>query len=187
METYELTDLCEDLASDVAQIQDEKDLTQSVAGRLTRFLNAGNQLAARFTVPHPEHYVMYPLFVAPDDSFSVAAAVWNVGQFTPVHGHETWGVVGIYSGVEREQRYVKPIEPGVPLQTAAAMDWQPGQVTVCCTTDDDVHMVSCASTEPCIGIHIYGRDIGTLRRRRYDPASGAVDWFVSHWAVPETA
>ena len=41
-------------------------------------------------------------------AFSIASAVWNVGQGTPVHGHETWGVVGIYCGVEVETRYEKP-------------------------------------------------------------------------------
>jgi hypothetical protein len=41
-------------------------------------------------------------------------------------------------------------------------------VTVCCTTDDDVHRVACGSDEPCIGIHVYGANIGALSRRRYD-------------------
>jgi 3-mercaptopropionate dioxygenase len=50
----------------------------------------------------------HPLYVAPDDSWSMASVVWDVGQRTPVHSHETWGVIGIYSGVEHEVRYLKP-------------------------------------------------------------------------------
>jgi predicted metal-dependent enzyme (double-stranded beta helix superfamily) len=125
---------------------------------------------------------MRPLHVAADGSFSIACAVWNVGQKTPVHGHETWGVVGIHSGVEREVGYVKPVRPDEPLQGRPAADWHPGEVTVCCTTDDDVHMVECGSDVPCVGIHVYGSDIGTLRRRSYDPVTGKVSWFVSAWA-----
>jgi predicted metal-dependent enzyme (double-stranded beta helix superfamily) len=59
-----------------------------------------------------------------------------------------------------------------------------GQVTVCCTTDDDVHAVTAVGDEPAIGIHVYGGNIGTLRRRSYDPATGSVRWFASGWDTP---
>jgi 3-mercaptopropionate dioxygenase len=59
-------------------------------------------------------------------------------------------------------------------------------VTVCCTTDDDVHAVTAVGDEPTIGIHVYGADIGTIRRRRYDPETGKVEWFVGGWHDPRT-
>jgi hypothetical protein len=37
----------------------------------------------------------------------------------------------------------------VPLTPAGELLWEPGQVTVCCTTDDDVHAVAAVGTEPC--------------------------------------
>jgi predicted metal-dependent enzyme (double-stranded beta helix superfamily) len=128
---------------------------------------------------------MYPLHVAADGSFSIASAVWNVGQSTPVHGHETWGVVGIYSGIEVEVQFSKPTASHVPLVEVGTEEWTAGQVTVCCTTDDDVHQVRCGSDVPVVGIHVYGADIGTLPRRCYDPTTGAVHWFTSPWARPE--
>lgn len=96
----------------------------------------------------------------------MASVVWDVGQRTPVHSHETWGVVGIYSGTEREVRYLKPVAPtaGAPLTPAGEE-----QVTVCCTTDDDVHSVAAIGNEPTVGIHVYGGNIGTIRRRSCDP------------------
>ncbi len=169
----------------VHQISDERELTRQVAERLTALLSDGLMLPPEFTRPNPDRYVMYPLYVADDGSFSIASAVWNVGQDTPVHGHETWGVVGIHSGVEREVRYQKPAAKDIPLTAEGDNDWGPGQVTVCCTKDDDVHMVSCGSDVPCVGIHVYGADIGTQQRRSYDPKTGGVHWFVSTWA--ETA
>jgi predicted metal-dependent enzyme (double-stranded beta helix superfamily) len=57
--------------------------------------------------------------------------------------------------------------------------WERGQVTVCCTTDDDVHAVAAVGKEPTVGIHVYGGNIGTINRPSYDPATGAVQWFVS--------
>lgn len=168
----------------------EQEVTSRVAEALTRLLAQEDfRLPDEMIVPSEERYVMYPLYVAPDDSFSVASAVWNVGQSTPVHGHETWGVVGIYSGIEAEDNYAKPPADHTGPLTVVERElrWEPGQVTVCCTTDDDVHMVACGSDEPCVGIHVYGANIGTLSRRRYDPETGEVDWFVSTWTEPRSA
>lgn len=166
----------------IAQDLDERALTAAVQAELTALLAAGFELPADKVRPDPERYVMYPLHVAADGSFSVASAVWDVGQGTPVHGHETWGVVGIYSGVEVETQYAKPDRPDVPLIAEGTHEWGAGAVTVCCTTDDDVHQVRCGGDEPVVGIHVYGADIGTLERRSYDPETGAVHWFVSRWA-----
>ena len=94
---------------------DEYALTAAVRDELTATLAAGFDLPEDRTRPDPDRYVMYPLHVDPGGRFSIASAVWNVGQGTPVHGHETWGVVGIYSGVEVETRYAKPTVPDVPL------------------------------------------------------------------------
>ena len=176
----------EDVASLVSGIDDEYEITNQVAARLSGLLAGGYRLPPEVTRPSNEHHVTYPLYIAPDDSWSLASVVWNVGQRTPVHGHETWGVVGIYAGAERELRYVKPAasEPGRALTPAGEQVWERGQVTVCCTTDDDVHAVAAVGDEPTIGIHVYGGNIGTINRRLYDPATGSVRWFVSGWDSP---
>lgn len=166
----------------IARGLDEQALTAAVQAELTAVLAAGLELPPEKVRPDPERYVMYPLHVAADGSFSIASAVWDVGQGTPVHGHETWGVVGIFSGVEVETRFAKPTTPGVPLVLEGTEEWGAGEVTVCCTTDDDVHQVRCGGDQPVVGIHVYGADIGTLPRRSYDPESGAVHWFTSAWA-----
>jgi 3-mercaptopropionate dioxygenase len=161
----------------------ERELTAAIRDELAATLATGFELPEAKTRPDPDRYVMYPLHVDDEARFSIASAVWNVGQGTPVHGHETWGVVGIHSGVEVETRYEKPSVPDVPLVDLGTEEWSAGQVTVCCTTDDDVHQVRCGGDEPVVGIHVYGADIGTLPRRSYDPETGAVHWFVSSWAV----
>lgn len=159
----------------------ERELTALVAERLQAALADGIELPASVTRPGVDRYVMYPLHVDPAGRFSIASAVWNVGQGTPVHGHETWGVVGIHSGVEHEISFAKPTAGEVPVRDGEE-HWGPGSVTVCCTTDDDVHQVFCGGDEPCVGIHVYGADIGTLQRRSYNPETGDVSWFTSTWS-----
>ena len=166
---------------------DEYEITKRVGERLSALLASDYRLPPELTRPSNEHHVNYPLHIAPDDGWSLACVVWNVGQRTPVHEHQTWGVVGIYAGAEREFRYDKPTATELTrrLSPAGEYVWQRGQVTVCCTTDDDVHAVAAVGTEPTVGIHVYGGNIGTINRRSYDPATGAVRWFVSGWDSPE--
>src|SRR5918999_2828770 len=179
----ELDTFIEDVASLVAGIDDEYEITEQVAARLSDLLAGDYRLPPQLTRPSDTHHVTYPLYIALDDSWSLAAVVWNVGQRTPVHSHETWGVAGIYAGAERELRYLKPAaaEPTRPLTPAGEQVWERGQVTVCCTTDDDVHAVTAVGDEPTVGIHVYGGNIATISRRSYDPATGAVQWFTSGW------
>ena len=89
-------------------------------------------------------------------------------------------------------RYLKPVAStaAAALTPAGEALWEPGQVTICCTTDDDVHVVAAVGKEPTVGIHVYGGNIGTIRRRSYDPTAGEARWFVSGWdqaprAVPQ--
>ena len=167
----------------VGSTDDEHEITKLVAERLSDLLAGGYRLPPEVTRPSPERHVTYPLYIAPDDSWSMASVVWAVGQRTPVHSHETWGVVGIYSGIEHEVRYLKPVAAtaGAALTPAGEELLEPGQVTVCCTTDDDVHAVAAVGNEPTVGIHVYGGNIGTIRRWTYDPATGEACSFVSGW------
>ena len=53
----------------------------------------------------PEHYASSPggysrnlIHCADDGSLSLYALVWLPGQWTPVHDHGSWGVVGVVEG-----------------------------------------------------------------------------------------
>ena len=104
MEPDGLQTFIDDVGLVVSSTDDEYEITKRVAERLSDLLAGGYRLPPEVTRPSPVHHVTYPLYIAPDDSWSMASVVWDVGQRTPVHSHETWGVVGIYSGIEREAR-----------------------------------------------------------------------------------
>jgi 3-mercaptopropionate dioxygenase len=188
LEPHGLQTFIDDVGRVVTSTDDEHEITKRVAKRLSDLLAGDYRLPPEVTRPSPERHVTYPLYIAPDDSWSMASVVWDVGQRTPVHSHETWGVVGIYSGIEHEVRYLKPVAStaGAALTPTGEELWEPGQVTVCCTTDDDVHAVAAVGNQPTVGIHVYGGNIGTIRRQSYDPATGEARWFVSGWDSPES-
>src|SRR5699024_5414752 len=107
----------------------EEAVTHEVADKLRHALADGLEIPDAYTQPDPDKYVMYPLYVDPHNRHCIAVAVWDVGQSTPVHGHETWGVVGIYSGQEREVQYDKPTTEKQPLNQTGDYTWSSGEVT----------------------------------------------------------
>jgi predicted metal-dependent enzyme (double-stranded beta helix superfamily) len=187
MQPDRLQTFIDDVELVVCSTDDEHETTARIAELMSALLADGYRLPAEATRASSARHVTYPLYIAPDESWSMASVVWDVGQRTNLHSHETWGVVGIYAGTELEIRYLKPTAstPSTPLTPTGETRWEPGQVSVCCTTDDDVHAVVAAADEPTIGIHVYGGNIGTIRRRAYDPVTGEAHWFVSGWDSPE--
>jgi predicted metal-dependent enzyme (double-stranded beta helix superfamily) len=130
-------------------------------------------------------FTLNQIHIEPGGSFSIGAGIWDVGQCTPVHDHGTWGVIGILRGTEKEESFhrkgpramtgrVKITPSGSRLATA-------GDVFTCCTTDRDVHRVTCASNEPVVGIHVYGGDLAKIPRLKYDPDTGEVTPFQTGW------
>lgn len=181
--TPELKKFIEDLDRIVKKGGSEEYLTRNVADRVKELLAHKDILPSNLMQPNSEHYVMYPVYVAPDKSFSIASAVWDIHQQTPPHDHGTWGVIGIVQGAEHEIRYI-PDDEGTKLVREGDHLLREGEVVVCCTSDQDLHEVSCASSVPCVGIHVYGGDIGVIERRMYNAETGEVKTFVSEWGVP---
>jgi predicted metal-dependent enzyme (double-stranded beta helix superfamily) len=169
------------VAAAVSEDRSEAEIAAFVAARLRDLIAAPVSLPAGFTDPLEDRYAMYPVYVAADGSFSVVAAVWGLGQVTPIHDHLTWGVVGVISGVELERRYES--RPGEPPRLVAENQIGAGDVVVCCRDGDDVHAVACGPDSKVVAIHVYGSDIGTAIRHVYDPETGEAKPFTSAWCA----
>lgn len=169
----------------VSQGGTEKEMTAKVAARLAPILVEPNLLPPDQMAMKDRGYAMYPVHVAEDGRFSIAAMVLDVGQVTPIHDHGTWGVIGIYKGAEHEERFLReesvPLDQPAQIQILPSNDVVAGHVHICCTSDKDIHRVSCGTDEPCVGIHVYGADIGTMQRHSYNLETGIAKSFVSGW------
>ncbi len=55
----------------------------------------------------PDGYTRNLIRDDPDHGLSLYALVWRPGQWTPVHDHGSWGVVGIVEGVLEERSYLR--------------------------------------------------------------------------------
>ena len=121
-------------------------------------------------------YTRNLVYNAPDESLSLYALVWLPGQWTPVHDHGSWGVVGVVEGVLEERNYVR-LSPdqggddGIALARAGVILLQHGTVTSFVPNPDLIHVTGVpAERGRAVSLHLYGRTMSSFNT--YDVAAG---------------
>jgi len=169
----------EDVTSLVGEKLTEEALLVAIKPRLAQLIAQDDWLPEQFSVPHPVYYQQYLLHCDPQQRFSVVSFVWGPGQKTPVHDHTVWGLIGMLRGAENGTTYSRGV--GVkPLLSRATTRLNPGEIDMVSPTIGDIHRVANAFDDRVsISIHVYGANIGRVRRHVYDEATGAPKDFIS--------
>ena len=176
-----LRQFIQDLDALHLEFADETALLDAVALRLAALVKKDDWLPEEYTLPHPHHYQQYLLHVDSGQRFSIVSFVWGPGQSTPIHDHRVWGAIGMLRGAEENQRY-RLDERGLPVVSGVAEHLSPGEVEKVSSRDGDIHRVSNALADRVsISIHVYGGNIGGVRRAVYTP-EGLVKPFVSGYS-----
>ncbi|ARP81995.1 cysteine dioxygenase [Bordetella genomosp. 8] len=143
-------------------------------------------LPADCAVPHAEHYQQYLLHCDPLERFCIVSFVWGPGQKTPVHDHTVWGYVGMLRGEEISQRFERTADGRAYVAAGDAVRLTPGTVEALSPAEGDIHQVRNAHADRVsISVHMYGANIGAVRRSVFDPASGVAKPFVSGYSAAQ--
>lgn len=126
--------------------------------------------------PSAEGYRQYLLHCDPLERFCVVSFVWMPGQRTPIHDHTVWGLVGVMRGEETCEAYSRELKP------AGRHPVRRGQVDRVSPRIGDIHVVANEGSDVAVSIHVYGANIGAVRRHTFDPGGGARRDFVSGYA-----
>lgn len=165
----------------VARHADEAALLAALQPELATLVAHDGWLPDELARPHPEHYRQYLLHADVANRFSVVSFVWGPGQQTPVHDHTVWGLVGVLRGEELSQAYALDAQ-GVPRPAGAVERLRAGSVSAVSPALGDIHRVSNAFADRVsVSIHVYGANIGTVRRHVFTP-DGTVKDFVSGYS-----
>lgn len=177
---HRLSDFVADLSDLLDQTRDEAVILREGAALLSHLVAADDWLPEAQSQPDPTRYQQYLLHRDPVGRFSVVSFVWGPGQATPVHDHTVWGLVGVLRGAELSQAYSRHGE--ALAATGGVHRLEAGQVEAISPTVGDIHRVANAFDDRVsISIHVYGADIGTVRRSTYD-AEGKPKAFISGYA-----
>lgn len=139
-------------------------------------------LPEQFSIPSTERYQQYLLYCDPQERFSVTSFVWAPGQTTPVHNHTVWGMVGVMRGAELCEEFELDTGGGA-LHQADSHEVGPGAIDLVSPNIGDIHRVSNALNDrDSISIHVYGANIGGVKRSVYDESSGREKEFISGYS-----
>ena len=166
----------------VERTQDEPSLLAEGRRHLSQLIDDDRWLPATYRQPRSDRYAQYPLHRDPQGRFSVVSFVWGPGQSTPVHNHTVWGLVGVLLGAESCDEYRwdghRPVSAGHQHTLVC------GQIEAVSPRLGDWHRVSNALADRAsISIHVYGADIGLVKRQRMDEHGQLLD-FVSGYDTP---
>jgi predicted metal-dependent enzyme (double-stranded beta helix superfamily) len=176
-----------------AFIQSFTSLIETSAGDEGRILAEGRKLLAdliahddwlpeAFAEPDPVRYRQYLLYCDPMERFSVVSFVWGPGQTTPVHDHTVWGMVGVMRGAETCEEFALDTGTGC-LRASGAHELKAGGIDLVSPRIGDIHRVSNAlSDRASVSIHVYGGNIGAIRRHVFEPGTGERKPFVSGYS-----
>jgi 3-mercaptopropionate dioxygenase len=153
------------------------DCVQALAPLMLDLIEAaGGFLEPRHLRSDDDHYARNLIYDAPDSSLSLYAVVWLPGQWTPVHDHGSWGVVGVIEGVLEERSYVRlsperGADAGIELVRGGVILLGRGAVTSFVPNPDHIHITGVpAERQRAVSLHLYGRTMN--RFNVYDVAAG---------------
>lgn len=159
-------------------------LLESGRRHLSALIDRDDWLPDAFAHAAPGVYRQYLLHCDPMERFSVVSFVWGPGGRTPIHDHTVWGLVGVLRGAERCEEYA-PARGQQVLPSGRAHVMRPGMIEAVSPTIGDWHVVS--NDQPdrdSVSIHVYGGNIGAVRRHLFDPVAGVIREFVSGYSSP---
>ena len=156
--------------------EDEQRMLDEGEKLLRGLIEQDDWLPEEFARPSPEGYRQYLLHCDPMERYSVVSFVWMPGQRTPIHDHTVWGLVGVMRGEETCEEYSQD------LKVTGRHPERRGQEDPDSPRNGDIHVESNDSREMAVSIHVYGANIGAVRRHTFDPATGAPRDFVSGYA-----
>jgi predicted metal-dependent enzyme (double-stranded beta helix superfamily) len=137
-------------------------LMQDLAARANEFLGAEHLRS------EPDHYARNAIHIAPSGNLSLFALVWLPGQWTPVHDHGSWGVVGLVQGVLEERSYMSAsgdilADSGIRLKRGGVLLLNPGSVSSFVPNPDHIHMTGVPENrEQRVSLHLYGRNMNSF-------------------------
>jgi len=166
----------------VESTREEGALLAGARGLLAKLIAGDGWLPEECARPDAQYYRQYLLHCDPLERFSVVSFVWGPGQKTPIHDHTVWGLVGILRGAERCRAYARAAD-GRMAPAGDEKILRPGDIEAVSPTVGDVHTVANALADrPSVSIHIYGANIGAVRRHVFDAQTGAAREFISGYS-----
>ena len=177
MSDYSLERFMADTRDVVRSPRESADYVDAVVPLLHRLISGSRDfLTPEHFRTDAEHYARNAVHIDEEGGLSLYALVWLPGQWTPIHDHGTWGVVGVIDGLLSESNYIRmdrnlDQDAGIDLRRGGSILLGPGTVTSFVPNPDHIHQTGVPETgEKTVSLHLYGRAMNSFHI--YDVAAG---------------
>jgi predicted metal-dependent enzyme (double-stranded beta helix superfamily) len=120
----------------------------------------------------------FVLFINNRRLFSARLYIYDPGQYTPIHDHNSWGVYGcVHSRIEviRYRREDDETEPGyVRLSEIERLLLHPGETASVLPLNDGIHQAGNPAGKTSVMLSVYGTPIRRLHVNQYDALQNRV-------------
>ena len=164
MTDYPLDQFISDAERVVDRCAEPADCVLEIAPLMHRLLSGDRGfLKPQHFKDDPDHYARNAVHLGDGDGLSLYALVWNPGQWTPVHDHGTWGVVGVVRGVLEERNFIRldhkaTGDDNIELVRGGPILLCDGTVTTFVPNPDHIHKTGVPDDrEQTVSLHLYGR------------------------------
>ena len=111
--------------------------------------------------------------------FSIRLYLWGPGEYTPIHDHSSWGVIGPVSGDFEVIKYARQDdgsrEEYAILVETAKLKLLPGETDLTLPLNNGIHKTGNPTDITTANIHVYGNPVRRPYINRFDLKTGRVD------------
>jgi len=165
MSMYSLDRFLDECKAITARHHEPSSLVRNLAPLMKQLLATDRSfLRPEHFKSHPDHYNRNAIYVHDESEISLFSMVWLPGQWTPVHDHSSWGVVGVVEGMLEERSYCcsGPIteDANIHLRSGSVVLLDTGSVTTFIPEPDHIHVSGVPEDRPrAVSLHLYGRNM----------------------------
>lgn len=177
--TYDIDQFVNDMKELQAKGLDDSKILDSGSSYLEKLISNPDCIPPEYRVPslkgNSRLHGSYLLHRS--DDLLVSAEVWGPGDHVDPHDHRVWGMIGVLENTLNEIRFQWHEDEARPgfgrLEKSRDAVSKPGEVSLLVPGIDEIHQIDNPDSRPTVEIHVYGLDLGTIQRCRYDAATGA--------------
>ena len=168
---HDMTDL-----TTSGEVTPDAELATATGALLEELIDHPDVLPEHYMHMHPNGQTRGRYILHRSPTFTASAIVWAPGEVADPHNHETWGAIGLLSNRIEERRYeLQPDELIRPVDHHALSH---GAVSLL-VPDDDIHSMHNLSQVETVEIHVYGKDLTGLQRKKWTLESDHMKEFAS--------
>lgn len=172
---YNFRNFAADLEQIVSSAHSNMDIIRLGAGALRNLLNNNNLFSNEYINGLLDGTEDATVYHSQDNNFIIQVFTWEKNSQTPIHDHETWGIMGIYHNQLQVSEYqlVETSRPGnYDLNETESYYADKGSVCYVLPPDEEIHKVMNPTENLSVSIHIYGKPIKEYNI--YDPENDEI-------------